>query len=201
MAAFTPTFTTAQLFGGAITASIPSSFIDASNLRQVPDNQEVFVDGDGLASVTFDILEKLETSDVEKAIAIHLSEVVEGDAAEVVEAGGLHDTLGSMSDIPVHSVLAIVKPAGSNVHESRRVDFTAIIMMLVRLDKVGTDFLVFINVPHVAGEYPVEEVDLAAKKWGPLVSSAGLVKKEIQKSLKIVNWGLFDEEQDETMGE
>lgn len=34
----------AHLFGGAITASIPSTWRDVSQVRQVPDNQEVFQD-------------------------------------------------------------------------------------------------------------------------------------------------------------
>jgi hypothetical protein len=91
-----PTFTTAHLFGGAITSSIPSTFLDASDLRQIPDNQEVFVDKDGTASISFDILEKVEAPDVEQAIAIHLGEVVEHDAAEVVDMGGNDDKMGSM---------------------------------------------------------------------------------------------------------
>jgi Ran-interacting Mog1 protein len=96
MASDSLAFTAAKLFGGAITASIPSTFIDASDLRQIPDNQEVFVDSNGLASITFDILEKVDTSDMEEAIAIHLGEVVEADPAEVVEMSGSNDTLGSM---------------------------------------------------------------------------------------------------------
>jgi hypothetical protein len=31
-----------ELFGGAITIQLPNSFIDSSNLRQVPDHQEIF---------------------------------------------------------------------------------------------------------------------------------------------------------------
>jgi hypothetical protein len=81
----TPTFTSTPLFGGALSTSIPSTFLDTSDLRQIPDNQEVFIDRDGLASITFDILEQVDTTDVEKALAIHLGEVVEGDAAQVVE--------------------------------------------------------------------------------------------------------------------
>jgi len=192
MASDIPTFTTAELFGGAITASIPSTFLDASTLRQIPDNQEVFVDREGTASITFDILEKIDTNDSEKAIAIHLGEVVEGDPAEVVDMGA-GEQLESMPEIPVHSVLAIVK-SGSQTHDSRRVDFTAIVMMLVRLEKVKTDFVVFVNVPHAQGEYSPDEVNIAEKKWGPLIERAGFVREEIRKTLKVADWGLFGEE-------
>jgi hypothetical protein len=99
----------------------------------------------------------------------------------------------------VHTILAIVKPLGSTTHVSRQVDFTAIIMMLVRLDTVKTDFLVFINVPHRAGDYAADTINLAEKKWGPLIEQAAFVKGEIQKSLRIIDWGLFGDEEDATM--
>jgi hypothetical protein len=89
-------FTIARLFGGAITASIPSTFIDASDLRQIPDEQEVFVDRNGLASITFDILEKADESNLKAATAIHLDEIIEGDAVEVVDLSGSNDKLESM---------------------------------------------------------------------------------------------------------
>ena len=37
------TLTLRQLFGGALTFVIPKDYEDASEIRQVPDNQEVFM--------------------------------------------------------------------------------------------------------------------------------------------------------------
>jgi hypothetical protein len=62
------------LFGGAIKASIPTHFLDArfspyiskltaSNFRDVPDNQEVFVSNLSETSLIFDILEHVNTPD------------------------------------------------------------------------------------------------------------------------------------------
>jgi hypothetical protein len=89
-----------------------------------------------------------------------------------------------------------VKPHSNAVHASRRADFTAILMMLIRLERVTTDFVVFINVPHVHGEYQADTVNLAEKKWGPLIERAGLVRMEIQKTLKVNDWGLFGDEEE-----
>lgn len=79
-------FKQVDLFGGAIVASIPSTFEDVSDIRQVPDNQEVYLDKDGFSStvpsiypnfvmmvvdsifagIVFDILERVEKdSDIE----------------------------------------------------------------------------------------------------------------------------------------
>jgi hypothetical protein len=51
------TLTPRPLFGGAITTSFPSTFLDASTLREVPDNQEVFVDMDTDQSVIVELLQ------------------------------------------------------------------------------------------------------------------------------------------------
>ena len=46
------------LFGGAIEASLPTGFLDASDFRQIPDNQEVFTaDGATDVSIVFEIVE------------------------------------------------------------------------------------------------------------------------------------------------
>lgn len=33
-----------ELFGGAVTAALPDSWLDASTIRVIPDNQEVYID-------------------------------------------------------------------------------------------------------------------------------------------------------------
>lgn len=47
---------TRQLYGGAITCNVPQRFVDASELRAVPDNQEVFVDMSGDESAIIELL-------------------------------------------------------------------------------------------------------------------------------------------------
>lgn len=50
-----------------------------SDIRQVPDNQEVFLDKDGFTSVVFDILERVEKPDID-ALKYHLQDIVDDDA-------------------------------------------------------------------------------------------------------------------------
>ena len=49
------TFITYPLYGGALTVSLPSSYVDASQLRQIPSHQELFVSSTTLTSVLFEI--------------------------------------------------------------------------------------------------------------------------------------------------
>eukprot|EP00803_Ostreobium_quekettii_P006780 evm.model.scf_141.10 EVM.evm.TU.scf_141.10 scf_141:136027-136755(-) len=48
---------TRPLFGGAIEASIPKRFTDVANVRPVPDNQEVFADGERDQSLIFEVVQ------------------------------------------------------------------------------------------------------------------------------------------------
>lgn len=73
------TYTPIPLFGGALGASLPSTFGDVSDIRQVPDHQEVWLDRDGYTSVVFEILERVEKDSNEEALKYHLEDLVEED--------------------------------------------------------------------------------------------------------------------------
>lgn len=84
-------FNNISLFGGAMTVRLPANFIDVSDLRQVPDNQEVFLNSDGFESITVDILERVEgeiapetTVDTDlKALKYHVREIVDSDEPDI----------------------------------------------------------------------------------------------------------------------
>ena len=57
--------TSRPLYGGAMKVDLPSNIIDASDLRQVPDHQEVFLRPDTLSSIIFEINEYLTPAAVE----------------------------------------------------------------------------------------------------------------------------------------
>ena len=52
-----------------------------SEFRQVPDNQEVYLDKDGFSSIVIEILERVDKSDPD-ALKFHLQDIVEEDAGE-----------------------------------------------------------------------------------------------------------------------
>ena len=92
-------FTPKDLFGGAIKASLPSTYQDVSyvsrpllyfcrltrrnladehlsEIRQVPDNQEVYLDANGFSSIVVDILERVEAATDDAAVDFHVKDVV-----------------------------------------------------------------------------------------------------------------------------
>lgn len=119
------TYKTTPLFGGALLCDLPEKFADvryrpspslpslalhkltsplSSKIRQVPNNQEVYIDKDGFTSIIFDITERvgpkssssssstntnLETDG--RALTTHLEELV-GDDADTVKVWNTTET-------------------------------------------------------------------------------------------------------------
>jgi len=71
--------------------------IFSSNFRQVPDNQEVYLDADGFSSVVVEILERVEKPDPE-ALEYHFKDLItddEDDAAEKTRVWWSGDAVGA----------------------------------------------------------------------------------------------------------
>ncbi|ESS30069.1 Ran-interacting Mog1 protein [Toxoplasma gondii GAB2-2007-GAL-DOM2] len=72
------------LFGGAMACDLPDTFKDVSTIRQVPDNQEVFMDMSSERSVVIEIVEYQATvSDGDAARFFFCDLAKENGAAEV----------------------------------------------------------------------------------------------------------------------
>lgn len=56
-----------ELYGGAITVEFPTDTIDTSDLREVPDHQEVFLRRSTLTSIIFEINEYQDTAAIQGA--------------------------------------------------------------------------------------------------------------------------------------
>ncbi|KAK0721402.1 hypothetical protein B0T21DRAFT_51927 [Apiosordaria backusii] len=205
------TFTPTPLFGGALTVDLPSNFADVSKLRQVPDNQEVYIDKDGFTSIVIDITERVSSSSSSsssssdspdsalerdaKALTTHLEELVGvEDAAETVQVWNTTETqISHFEDIPAYTLIATQKPKQREGERAGAPDFTALILTLIRLEKEQTDILITINVPHIKGEYDEEEIDLAMGKQGELIGDAVEYAARIWESFEVRDWGLFSE--------
>ncbi|XDG04918.1 hypothetical protein ABKA04_004533 [Annulohypoxylon sp. FPYF3050] len=194
------------LYGGALICDLPASFADVSAIRQVPDNEEVYIDKDGFTSIIFDIAERVggpgSSPEIDgSALTTHLEDLV-GDDLDRVKVWNTTPTLFSRLDeeIPAYTLIATVAPhkpdSGSSSSDERsgaKTDFTAIILTLVRLEREKTDLLITINVPHIKGEYDEEDVDLQLGKQGKLIGDAVDYAAKIWETFKVKDWGLFNE--------
>ncbi|KAL2151261.1 hypothetical protein VTH82DRAFT_6359 [Thermothelomyces myriococcoides] len=194
-------FKRVPLFGGALECELPEHFADVSKIRQVPDNQEVYIDQDGFTSIIIDITERVDApgdTGIERdgrALTTHLEDLV-GDDLDTVKVWNTTETqFTHLEETPAYTLIATQTPkAPSNPDESRRAsapDFTALILTLLRLEKEKSDVLITVNVPHIKGEYDEEEVDLALGKQGELIGDAVEYAARIWSTFKVNDWRLF----------
>ncbi|WVF67333.1 hypothetical protein IAT40_002084 [Kwoniella sp. CBS 6097] len=73
------------LFGGAISLDLPTNYLDASDLRQIPDNQEVFLSSTSDTAVVLEILGMVEdglaSTDLWEAVKFHFSSIAHDNAS------------------------------------------------------------------------------------------------------------------------
>ncbi|KAI6779456.1 ran guanine nucleotide release factor-like protein [Emericellopsis cladophorae] len=196
-----PKFVNTPLYGGAITCDLPEHYADVSKLRQVPDNQEVWIDKDGFTSIIFDIVERVgepgSSPQIDgRALTTHLEDLV-GEDTEGLKVWNTAETEFSRLEpnkhgrLPAYTLIATQQPQAASRDRAAAPDFTAIVMTLLRLEEKETDILMTINVPHIKGEYDEDDVDMELGKQGKLIGDAVEMSARIWESFKIKDWGLF----------
>ncbi|KAI9372045.1 hypothetical protein BJX61DRAFT_468100 [Aspergillus egyptiacus] len=89
------------LYGGAIRAVIPQGWLDASNLRQVPDHQELFLSPTTLSTLIFEINERVSNETALAALSTSSSTTTpttETDTDKAAVLYHLNDLLDNGSD-------------------------------------------------------------------------------------------------------
>jgi Ran-interacting Mog1 protein len=190
------------LFGGAIIANLPSSTIDASTVRPVPDSQEVWVQAEpqtgNETSIIFDILEYVEpdshadnSAAPAPALALHGTNddsstnpeeatnlaALDIHLSEIVTPGDRLRVLSRDSHIALPQFPPGTPALGVAVEVTGpRVGGAGALKLwvtLVRLKEKRTDLVVTVNVPR-GSEEGLEEI-----------------VRGIWDSLEVRDWGLF----------
>ena len=177
---------TKPLFGGALTASLPVDWLDASDVRPVPDHQEVWTEREGERSLVVEILERAEASDAECA-AFHFQDIADSNdatATSVVSHGALD--VASLATslrrsgpcLVLHGVQVLPKAADNQSSSGGGVELS-VQMAVIRMARQATDILVSINRPCITA----------------LVAEHGdrdrALLVDIVSSLEVIDWGLF----------
>ncbi|KAK4994355.1 hypothetical protein LTR66_005600 [Elasticomyces elasticus] len=188
-------FKRVQLFGGAIVADLPANFANVSDIRQVPDHQEVYLDRDGLTSIIFDILEQVDVGTDTDALQYHLKDIV-GEDAEQTKIWTSNAAVFSElpPQTPAYTLFATQQASAERITQGRAPDFTGILLLLIRLNGKKTDLVITINVPHAPGEYAPEDVDLATGKLGRLLEAAVQYRDRLLQTFEVKDWSLFGQE-------
>ncbi|ORY15830.1 hypothetical protein BCR34DRAFT_558141 [Clohesyomyces aquaticus] len=184
-------FKPTELYGGAIAVDLPAGFGDASNIRQIPDHQEVYLDGNGYSSIVFDILERIEKQSDEEALQYHFADLIDGtgDSTDMLNQG--KTVMSKMPTLPVYMLNYIQTPPPRDpshpTSKRKTPNFTSIHLLLLRLKEQTTDIVITVNVPH----YPDDYVKAGVGEATQLMKDGEVVKQKILDSFEIKDWGLF----------
>lgn len=190
-------FATHELYGGAITVELPSPLIDASDIRQIPDHQEVFLSTKTLTSIIFEINQYVNQPDP-AALYFHFTDVIappdrlEGELDAPTKLSFAQDSMKGFVAYLVYGGI-ITPEVDKNAPTTLPVDWqqtpqttnqiTKCYQLVVRMEKYGTDFCVRVNVPL---KELVETADLEAED-----ALAKAIVEKIVATLNVKEFGLF----------
>lgn len=138
-----------ELFGGAITAILPPSYLDASDIRQVPDNQECFMSPHSNSTIIVEVVEYQESQKDERAALYFfedLCECIEVSRAEVSSYGCIDDP-SFMSEIRETFPKCVLMGEQYLPIKDRppAVEKVYVMLAVVRLKIVNSELLIYLS--------------------------------------------------------
>jgi len=215
-------FKPVPLYGGALKADLPAAFMDVSDIRPVPDTQEVWVDSNGLTGIIFDILERITP---ERAHEIRNELAAEGASVSSntrdATANGSNTSTEDHEALRVHLADTMeAQTTSCKVWSTKEVQFAkypsnpAISSMSTvqplpdapgsqsrtQLTVILFTLLRLVEqktdlVVTISIPVPANEdtsVDPVAGRWGAQVEGGMKFMERILTSFEVVEWGLFD---------
>ncbi|XP_028840171.1 ran guanine nucleotide release factor isoform X1 [Denticeps clupeoides] len=180
------------LFGGALSACVPHGAQDVSELRQVPDNQEVFAHRHTDQSIVVELLEHQGHVEDEGAARYHFEDLAESNHAldpgssEVSSVEPLPKTELSMQQCA--SAWLLTGTQRVSKFDEKDKNQVNIVMCLFRLPQFSTDVLVTFNDPVVISP-------LSSSAAGPAaMDSAPWTLENFQcllRSVRLLDPGVF----------
>lgn len=205
------TTATTPLYGGAITIpKLPQTFIDVSQIRQVPDTQEVFINQipDNTTSpevqlcydqsLIIDLLEQVNSIEYAQAIAEHMQDIVPA-----------HVHNQPLEEIQIDGVTryfsyVVFTPEYKRKEETGQAEKIVMFICLIRLVKVETDVIVQFNVPFKSKEGVSDKLNIQAsnhecgngnhskeKEVNDIVNEKYAFFKNVCTGFKVRDWNLF----------
>ncbi|KAL0358074.1 UNVERIFIED_CONTAM: Ran guanine nucleotide release factor [Sesamum calycinum] len=172
------------LFGGAIVSTFPLRFQDVSNIRQVPDHQEVFVDPARDESLIFELLDlKTDVADQGSATWFlqDLANEQDAEGTMVLEQSGVFEVDG----LQCRSSPAIITTAVGQM----------VYLANLRLKDVATDVLITAYEPMLINPLSETAATVGAGLPVPAAQSGCLPMADVFKSavtsFKVNDWSLF----------
>lgn len=140
------------LFGGAFQLDLPDNFLDVSQLRQVPDNQEVFVSKDSDESFVIELLETPDAS-LDSSIEYHWKDLCEANTASECKILKSENVSIVSLDIAHKEETLVGIQSVPKFGKAADIEQVTLYLYLLRIHNLNTDILISWNIP---GSHPEE---------------------------------------------
>ncbi|KAH0724810.1 hypothetical protein KY284_000675 [Solanum tuberosum] len=189
-----------SLFGGAVSTTFPIRFQDVSNVRQVPDHQEVFVDPERDESLIIELLDlKMDVADSGSATWFiqDLANEQEAEGTTITEQSVVFEAPElCYRNMPAVITTAVGQMAVAKGRQGREAqNLVKVYLANIRLKEVGTDVLITAYEPLVINPLSESATAVGAGMAVPAAQSGVLPMAEVFKlavsNFKVHNWSLF----------
>ncbi|KAI9508484.1 Mog1p/PsbP-like protein [Russula earlei] len=170
------------LFDGAIIASLPKHFFDASDVRQVPDTQEVYISLDSDDSIIIEILERVSQDDSADAARFHFEAIAHDNDAVSSSVDDVNEIPYNLAD-EIPSIVILHGRQGVRKFNKTSVDDVRIFVALYRLKERGVDLVLSLNFPMKTGD----DVIRTEQEY----NTAKDIFRSIASSFQIIDFNLF----------
>ncbi|CAL8464048.1 g3583 [Coccomyxa elongata] len=184
---------TVPLFGGAAEIALPPRLADVSNVRPVPDNQEVYTDPNVDQSLIIEIVEHVDVPDSDSAQhCFNDLASVSGAGMQQIES----EAILSLQDIPgvppdAYKAIVIgeqlVAKGRQATHAANRVQ---VILAIIRLKQVSSEVLITLNTPVFVSSSSAAAQDIGAGEKAHHLMAPSLMRRVIA-TFKIIDYSLF----------
>ncbi|PFH33783.1 Ran-interacting Mog1 protein [Besnoitia besnoiti] len=168
------------LFGGAMTCHLPETFKDVSSIRQVPDNQEVFMDMSSERSLVIEVVEYQETvsdADAARFFFCDLAKENGSTDAQLVSSS----MWKASARIPVSEKHAVILTKGVQQLQRDNAKQVPVQMVIIRIPDHNAEILI-----SLYGE-PCDDTQCVSKAE----AEDALLFEELISSFVIAQYSLF----------
>ncbi|GLC61056.1 multicopy suppressor of ts gsp1 [Pleodorina starrii] len=168
-----------ELWGGAVTCTVPARLLDVSDMRPVPDHQEVYADAEADQALIFEIVEH-DAAVPDEECGRHIFQ----DAATGNEAASASlESVTSLGPQDAPHVQAgaykCLVRGRQTVRRGRVPTDTDVLLAVLRLPQVQSDLVISLSTPVSTAEAA------AARTEAPGIMAQAL------GTLRVVDWDLF----------
>ncbi|KAI3983378.1 hypothetical protein MKX01_013445 [Papaver californicum] len=189
-----------QLFGGAISTCFPLRFQDISDVRQVPDHQEAYVDPARDESVIIELLDlKHDVEDNGSAVWFlqDLATEQNAEGTTVIEQSGVFtaDGIRYRNTAPITTTAIGEMRISKGRQGPEAQNHVKVYVANLRLKEVGTDVLITAYEPFVINPLSESSNSVGAGLTVPAAQSGCTPMSEVFRlvvsNFKIHDWNLF----------